>query len=133
MDNFFNNLFHQKIKHNTIDLIYQKYNSNVTKSIDKYEKNLNDIMGLKIPETCWGADIHMIIKIKNKSYISTISEYFVKCHIECTRSHSNNNNNWNINITSNKHSFVYFSITKDGQIQYSSEDDFEIKYYIIYF
>jgi hypothetical protein len=120
----------------SIPTFLTKYKANIIKSKDSYSQHLSNLTCLKIPNTAWSFDIYITVKVEEiKSYAFLYNNndsniYYTKYHLQGVKT---NDNKWH--MVTNKLNCKYydpvsFSITKEGQIQYASEKDFEIRYRI---
>jgi hypothetical protein len=116
------------------NLTTENYSANIIRSKTTYSKNINDIKSLKVRSDKWSFDIILVVKLKidKTPYLSLNNmKIYQKFHLDGIH----RDDGWFLTVSKlshpNNHD-ISFNITKDGQIQYSSEYDFEIKYNITY-
>jgi hypothetical protein len=106
----------------------EKYYANITKDKTSYSQLISDIKTLKIPNDVVSFDIILVIKYKvpTQTFGSKNGIAYLKFYLDGIKTI---NNNWCMSIKKSSSILnILFSINKDGQIQYSSDFDFELKY-----
>ena len=115
-----------------------RYSANIIRSKGIYTKSVNDIDTLKVPGNAWSFDIRLVVKMSPSSTVSfpfstQTKNTYLKFTLDGTRTYGETG--WDMTVTRLNEPYndrITFSITKDGHIQYSSEQDFELKYNTVY-